>query len=151
MVLSKWTGWDKLHPSYTAKVTLPEAYPNKKVKIRNVILDPSERLADANILNNSKKDKVQWAFDSHIWNYPDWKKYHINYRPDIWWNAYDGMIGMAFKGNYLNRKHRFELSAWYNTRLFQGNLPQEAIVSDVNKYYTNDRVNFNFLVSNSFR
>ncbi|MCB9255812.1 MAG: M1 family peptidase [Chitinophagales bacterium] len=144
-ILPKWTGWDNLHPSYVAKVSIPEAYEAKKVKIRNVKIDPSWRLADANVLNNSKKDKVEWAFDSHIWNYPDWKKYRIYYRPDLWWNAYDGIkLGWHLNGNYLNRKHLFELSAWYNTRLLQGNLPQEAIDQEGNKYYTNDRINFNF-------
>ena len=147
-VLNKWTGWDKLNPTYTATLTFPAAYEDKPVKIKDVVIDPSYRLADANILNNSKKSKAIWQFDSHIWNYPDWKAYRINYRPDIWWNAYDGIkLGWHLDGNYLNRKHKFSLTAWYNTRLLQGNLPSEAIVSDKNKYYTNDRINYNFWYS----
>jgi hypothetical protein len=145
IVLSKWTGWDKLNPTYTATVTLPEAYPDKKVKIMDVIIDPSERLADSYILDNSKKNRTTWKFDSHIWNYPDWKTYRLNYRPDIWWNAHDGLkLGWHLNGNYLNQLDRFSLTVWYNTRLFQGNLPSEAIVSEKNKYYTNDRINYNF-------
>jgi len=144
-VLDKWTGWDKLNPKYTATVTIPKASPNKKVKIKDVVIDPSFRLADANILDNSKKSKTIWKFDSHIWNYPDWKAYHINYRPDIWWNAYDGLkLGWHMDGNYLNQIHRFSFTAWYNTRLFQGNLSDEAIVSNKNKYYTNERFSYNF-------
>lgn len=143
--LPKWTGWDKVHPTYTAKITLPEAYEGEKVKIKDVVIDPTERLADANIFNNRLKDNVNWAFDSHVWNYPDWKKYHIYYRPDIWWNAYDGFkIGWHLNGNYMRKKHNFSLTAWYNTRLFQGNLPSQAIAKDENKYYTNDRFNYNF-------
>lgn len=139
--LPKWSGWDKVYPTYTAKVTLPEAYKDKKVKVKNVIIDPSNRLADANILNNSKKGKVEWLFDSHVWNFPEWKKYIIYYRPDIWWNGYDGLkIGWHLNGNYLNKKHQFSLTAWYNTRLLQGNIPNLA----GNKFYTNDRINFNF-------
>lgn len=143
--LPKWTGWDKLYPTYTATITLPEAYAGKKVKIKDVVIDPSERLADANILDNSKKSRVTWRFDSHVWNYPDWKTYRMNYRPDIWWNAYDGLkLGWHINGTYLNRKHNIWLTAWYNTRLFQGNLPSQAIDQEENKYYTNDRINYNF-------
>lgn len=139
--LPKWTGWDKVFPKYTAKITLPEAYKNKKVKIKNVIIDPSYRFADANILNNSKKGKVEWRFDSHVWNFPEWKKYIIYYRPDIWWNGFDGLkLGWHLNGNYMNQKHIFSFTAWYNTRLLQGNLPN----LNGNKFYTNDRINFNF-------
>lgn len=148
--LAKWTGWDKLHPKYTAKITLPEAYEGAKVRIKDVIIDPSERLADAHIFDNRLKEGeyVNWRFDSHVWNYPDWKTYHINYRPDIWWNAYDGFkLGWHLDGTYMNRKHNFWLTAWYNTRLFQGNLPSQAIDSEENKYYTNDRFNYNFWYS----
>jgi hypothetical protein len=143
--LPKWTGWDKLYPSYTAKVVLPEAYEGKKVKVKDVMIDPSERLADVNILNNKKKKPISWQFDSHVWNFPDWKSYHINYRPDIWWNAYDGIkLGMHFNGHYMQKKHKFSLSVWYNTRLLQGNLYSGAIVSNKNKYYSNDRIHYNF-------
>ncbi|MEZ4915931.1 MAG: M1 family metallopeptidase [Chitinophagales bacterium] len=139
--LPKWTGWDKVYPKYTAKVTLPQAYKDKKVKIKNVIIDPSYRLADANILNNSKKGKVEWRFDSHVWNFPEWKKYIIYYRPDIWWNGFDGLkLGWHLNGNYMNRKHIFSFTAWYNTRLLQGNVPSLA----GHKFYTNDRISFNF-------
>ena len=143
--LGKWTGWDKLYPSYQATVSIPEAYEGKKVKIKDVVIDPTERLADANIFDNRIRDNVSWHFDSYVWNYPDWKKFHINYRPDIWWNAYDGFkIGWHMNGSYMKKKHNFWLTAWYNTRLFQGNLPNQAINSNDNKYYTNDRFNYNF-------
>ena len=143
--LPKWTGWDKVNPTYTAKITLPEAYEGEKVKIKDVVIDPSERLADANIFDNRLKHNVTWAFDSHVWNYPDWKKYHIYYRPDIWWNAYDGFkAGWHLNGSYMRKKHNFSLTAWYNTRLFQGNLPSQAINTNENKYYTNDRFSYNF-------
>lgn len=143
--LAKWTGWDNVNPSYKAKVTIPEAYKGQSVKVKDVIIDPSERLADVNILNNSKKNRIDWRFDSHVWNYPDWKKYKIFYRPDVWWNAYDGIkLGWHLNGNYLNRKHIFSATVWYNTRLAQGNLPSQAIDQVENKYYTNDRVSYTF-------
>ncbi len=148
--LPKWTGWDKLHPTYTAKITLPEAYKGKKVKIKDVVIDPTERLADVNIFDNRLRDNVSWHFDSHVWNYPDWKKYHVNYRPDIWWNGYDGFkLGWHLDGTYMRKLHNFSLTAWYNTRLFQGNLNSNAIDQEENKYYTNDRFNYNFWYSTS--
>lgn len=139
-VLPKWTGWDKLKPTYTAKITLPEAYEGKPVKVSNVEIDPTHRLADAQILDNSKPKGIDWRFDSHVWNMPEWKRYQMYYRPDIWWNAYDGFkVGWHLNGNYLNRKHVFSLTAWYNTRLLQGNLP----ISD-GAFYETNRWNYNF-------
>ncbi len=100
--LPKWYGWDKLQPTYTAEVTVPG-------KIQNVIIDRSGRLADVNMLNNSKKVPFDVAFDSQIENRPDWKTYELNLRPDLWWNAYDGLkVGMHMNGNYLNYRHKFK-------------------------------------------
>ncbi|MGB1248890.1 MAG: M1 family aminopeptidase, partial [Chitinophagales bacterium] len=145
--LPKWTGWDKLNPTYTATVTLPEAYEGEKVKIKKVTIDPSEILADNNILSNRTKGNIDWHFDAKVWNFPDWRKYHIYYRPDIWWNAYDGFkLGWHMNGNYMNRKHKFGFTGWYNTRLAQGNLPAAKFgkKDDDNKYFTNDRWSYNF-------
>jgi hypothetical protein len=82
-VLPKWFGWDKINPEYTAKV-------NIKGKIKDVIIDPSYRLADFNMLDNSKVFPVSYAFDSKIYNTPDWRTYELFTRPDIWYNGYDG-------------------------------------------------------------
>lgn len=112
--LPKWYGWDKLQPTYTATVTIPGG-------IKNVVIDPSERLADINMLNNRKKHQVDFRFDSHIYPFPTWKKYRMYMRPDIWWNAYDGIkIGAHLEGNYMNVKHNFSLTVWANTHLLQG-------------------------------
>ncbi|MFN8298046.1 MAG: M1 family metallopeptidase [Chitinophagales bacterium] len=112
--LPKWYGWDKLQPTYTAHVTIPGG-------IKNVVIDSSERLADINMLNNRKKPEVEVRFDSRIYPYPSWKKYRIWMRPDIWWNAYDGIkLGINITGNYMNIKHNFSFTAWVNTHLAQG-------------------------------
>ncbi len=111
---SKWFGWDKLNPTYEAHVTIPGG-------IKNVVIDPTYRLADVNILNNSKKCPTIWKFDSQIFNYPDWRHYHVYWRPDIWYNAVDGIkIGLHLDGNYLNYRHIFSFTAWYNTSVLTG-------------------------------
>ena len=109
--LPRWIGWDKLRPTYTATVKVPSG-------IKNVIIDPSERLADINMLNNRLRDKVEVRFDSRIFPATTWKKYRIWLRPDVWWNALDGFkIGIHVHGNYMNVKHNFSLTVWGNTRL----------------------------------
>ena len=64
-------------PTYTANITIPG-------KIKNVVIDPSQRLADVNMLNNRRKGNVDVNFDSSVWNFPDWKRYQLNLRPDVW-------------------------------------------------------------------
>ncbi len=109
--LPRWIGWDKLRPTYTATVKVPSG-------IKNVIIDPSERLADINMLDNRLRDKVELRFDSRIFPATTWKKYRIWMRPDIWGNALDGLkIGFHVHGNYMNVKHNFSLTVWGNTRL----------------------------------
>jgi len=113
-MLPKWYGWDKLQPTYTATVTIPGG-------IKNIVIDPSNRLADINILNNRKKGNVDVLFDSHIYPYPSTKKYRLYMRPDIWWNAYDGVkVGLHMEGNYMYVKHNFSLTVWVNSHLLQG-------------------------------
>ena len=139
-VLPRWIGWDKLNKEYTATVTLPKTEDKKVGNIDNVVIDHTDRLADINQFNNRLKGNVDWKFDSHTYRYPDRKKYTVFYRPDIWWNAYDGLkVGGHLRGNYMNRKHIFDLLAGFNTRLLQANLPEQKA-----KHYTNGRFYYNF-------
>ena len=40
----------------------------------------------------------------------------IKYRPDFWWNNYDGLkAGININGNYMRHHHLFDISAWLNT------------------------------------
>ncbi len=108
-VLPRWIGWDKVKPTYTATVTIPQG-------IDNVVIDPSNRLADANMLNNGKKMPVKFRFDSKIYNPSDWTKYEMNLRPDFWYNGYDGIkVGLNLNGNYMNYKHVFDATFWFNS------------------------------------
>lgn len=113
-ILPKWYGWDKLRPDYTATLVIPGG-------VKNVIIDPSDRLADINDFNNSWRQRVEFRFDSHILPPTSWKKYRIWMRPDLWYNSYDGFkLGINLKGNYFNLKHKFDFTIWFNTHLAQG-------------------------------
>ena len=115
-VLPRWIGWDKVKPTYTATVTIPG-------RIQDVVIDPSYRLADVNMLDNSKKFPLQFRFDSKIYNPSDWKEYEVFARPDIWYNGYDGIkIGAHVNGNYLNYKHIVDATFWLNMGLGQNYL-----------------------------
>ncbi len=128
-VLPRWIGWDKVRPTYEAKIKVPG-------KIKDVMIDPSHRLADINMLNNSLNVPVKTAFDSKVYNSADWTNYELFYRPDLWYNGYDGLkLGWNVSGNYLNYRHIFDASIWLNTGLVQTNLTNAY----VNKY---DNLNF---------
>jgi hypothetical protein len=108
-VLAKWTGWGLLNPTYKTKIEL-------NAPIKNLVIDPSERMADINRLNNSKKLPTKWWFDNMKQNHSDYLKYHMSVRPDLWYNAIDGVkAGLHWDGNYFNTRHVAELAVWYNT------------------------------------
>lgn len=107
-VLPRWIGWDNVQKTYTATVTAPGG-------IANVIIDPSTRLADVNMLNNNQKFPIKYRFDSKIFNPSDWTRYELFARPDIWYNGYDGVkFGLNMNGNYMNYKHIFDATVWFN-------------------------------------
>lgn len=115
-VLPRWIGWDNVQKTYTAEVTIPGG-------IANVIIDPSTRLADVNMLNNNQKFPIKYRFDSKIYNPSDWTRYELFARPDIWYNGYDGLkVGLNMNGNYMAYKHIFDATVWFNTGIGQNYL-----------------------------
>ncbi|HVA97496.1 MAG TPA: hypothetical protein VNG53_01265, partial [Bacteroidia bacterium] len=111
----------KLEPTYQATVTIPNG-------IYDVQIEPSHRLADVYMLDNSYKFPVKSAFDSKVYNTPDWTKYTFLGRPDVWYNNYDGLkVGMHLHGDYLGYYHVFDASFWFNSGLFQHNIPDSGI------------------------
>ncbi len=117
-ILPKWFGWDKIQPEYTAEVKIPNG-------IDNVVIDPSHRLADINMLNNGKTFPSTLKFDSKISNLPDWLNYEMKVRPDIWYNSYDGFkAGIHLEGQYMNYKHIFSFDSYVNTGIAQGEFEQ---------------------------
>ena len=108
-VLPRWIGWDKVKPTYTATVKIPEG-------IEDVLIDPSLRLADAYMVNNAKRIPIKFRFDSKIYNPADWTKYEMFIRPDFWYNGYDGLkVGLNLNGHYMNYKHVFDATIWFNS------------------------------------
>ncbi len=123
-VLPKWYGWQKINPEYVAVVSVPG-------KIKDIIIDPSNRLADVWMLDNSKKVPVTYGFDSKIWNMPDWKSYELLSRPDLWYNGYDGIkAGLHFNGSYMNRFHKFDANIWFSSSFLQYTFDSTIAIND---------------------
>lgn len=134
-ILPKWYGWDKLQPTYVATITILG-------KIKNVIIDTTGRLADINLLNNSLKTPIKFGIDHKIFNYPNFREYELKWRPDVWYNGFDGIkIGAHINGNYFNYKHIFDYTVWVSTGLGQSKnlyLPQFATKNNI----INSRLNY---------
>lgn len=118
--LPKWYGWAKLHPTYTAKVSIPSG-------IRTVQIDTSNRLVDINMMDNYKTrglpfscKAIKTKFDGGITNPWDRNHYRMYIRPDLWWNAVDGVkAGIHFEGDYLFTLHKLDATFWWNTHAGQ--------------------------------
>lgn len=116
--LKRWYGWNILNPTYTATVVIPSG-------IKVVQIDPSNRLADVDMMDNYKRphqklaqESLKLKFENYIGNPPSWKKYNGTIRPDIWYNNLDGIkVGLHFDGSYMNYLRNLYTTVWYNTRL----------------------------------
>jgi len=125
--LPRWIGWGpKLKTTYTATV-------NIGAPIKNVIIDPSFRLADVDMTNNVKQGKFKLRFDSKVYNAPNWKKYDMRIRPSFWYNGFDGLkTGIMLSGDYLMSKHVFELGIWVSSGIGQSDLGSDIAISQFN-------------------
>jgi len=125
--LPRWIGWGpKLKTTYTATLAIGTG-------IKNVIIDPSYRLADVNMINNAKNGRINLRFDSKIYNPPNWKKYDMRVRPGVWYNGYDGLkFGAVLSGDYLNSRHVFELGTWLSSGLGQAYLDSTVAINKFN-------------------
>jgi hypothetical protein len=119
-VLPRWIGWDNIKKTYTAEVVVPSG-------VKDVRIDTTYRMADVNLLNNSKKTPVSLGFDSKIYNPPTWKEYRMLARPDLWYNSFDGIkAGAYLSGVYMNGFHQFDVAAHFNTGAVQSQLPADT-------------------------
>jgi hypothetical protein len=131
--LPRWIGWDKVQPTYTATVIIPGG-------IKDIIIDPTNRLADVYMLDNSKKLPIQYRFDSKINNSSNWQKYQLYSRPEVWYNGYDGVkLGIHLNGNYLNHKHVLNATIWLNMGLGQSYLDT---ITSIHGRSQHDMINF---------
>ncbi|HQQ94615.1 MAG TPA: M1 family metallopeptidase [Bacteroidia bacterium] len=126
--LPRWIGWGpKLKPVYTATLNLNS-------KLKNVIIDPSYRLADVDMSNNVLHQKINVRFDSKVYNPSDWKHYEMRARPAVWYNGYDGLkFGAVLSGDYLKTKHVFELGLFMSSGLAQAYLDSTVAENKFNK------------------
>ncbi len=123
VVLPKWFGWDKLNPEYSAAIHVPGG-------IDRILIDTTLRLADINMLNNSRPFPLQLKFDSQIRTTASWQYYIMKWRPDVWFNNYDGFkAGVHLSGNYFNYSRVFDFNFWLNTGLVQQKVPEFAAVN----------------------
>ena len=71
-VLPKWHAWDLLQPTYSTEINIPSG-------IKEVIIDPTNRLADSYMPDNSSKCNTSFKFNDNLWKYSDWKNYEIRF------------------------------------------------------------------------
>lgn len=144
-VLPRWISYDELQRDYIAEVNVPSG-------IEQVIIDPTDRLADAYKVNDRLVPPVSVQFDHHVWNRPDRKTYEAFVRPDLWWNGYDGAkVGVHLNSSYLKYKHQVHFTAWLNTGMGQslppGNTARIDSIPD-NRNTAYDAFSFNFRYEN---
>lgn len=128
-VLDKWYGFGKMHPTYNTLIRANGG-------IKDVIIDPSNRLADAYMIDNKLTKNISIEAEDFVWAYPDWKKYQMSLCPQFWYNGFDGLkTGIRLRGDYMNYHHVFDGQFWVNTGMhqIQEYLPEETIV------YTDDQ------------
>ncbi len=112
--LPRWIGWGKVQPTYTATVTIASG-------ISKVQIDTTHRLADLNMLNNTKPFPIKYYFDSKIANTPDWANYEAFIGPSLWYNSYDGVqIGFHIRGDYMLFKNNLNATVYFNSHLGEG-------------------------------
>ena len=145
-VLPKWHAWDLLQPTYSTEINVLSG-------IKEVIIDPTNRLADAYMPDNSSKCNTSFKFNDNLWKYPDWKNYEIKYQPNIWWNSTDGIkLGMNLRSGYMNHHHLFNTNFWINSGIQQDqtteNYSDYDKLSYIIKYNTNlDNISLNSRIS----
>jgi aminopeptidase N len=137
-VLEKWHGWDLIHPQYSTTIDIPSG-------ISEVIIDPTNRLADAYMPDNSSKGNITYTFDHKLYQYSDWKNYEVKYRPDLWWNNYDGAkLGLNLNSGFLRHHHLIDATVWFNT----GALQKDSIRNPNDYDYYSYRFNYNTHLDN---
>lgn len=119
-ILPKWTGFSDLNRVHKATVVIPEG-------IKQVVIDPSTRLADVYMLDNSTNVPLSIEVDHQVYNRPDWRKYEIAARPDFWYNGFDGLkFGLHVNGGHFNTNHVFNAYLWANSGFGQWDIPSNV-------------------------
>lgn len=117
IILNRWLGWDNnIKPMYSFNLYAPQG-------IKNIIIDPSYRMADLYMPDNQWKHRVLWQFDARIKQPENWRHRVIKTRPALWYNAFDGLKpGIHISGDYMHTYQVFNATLWLNTGILQGPL-----------------------------
>lgn len=118
-VLPKWYGWDLLQPTYTARIKAP-------AELLTVEIDPDHYMADMDLRDNKvgKGGISTWQFEHHVPSIPSWEKQRNYWRPDLWYNNFDGLqAGLSIKGNYF-KQSTYSAIGWLNTGVLQNDIPE---------------------------
>lgn len=118
-VLPKWYGWDLLQPQYKVRISLPN-------KIATVAIDTSLMLADIDLRNNRWHKKNPVKFNYFIPNSSTWDKTDKLIRPDLWYNAYDGLqLGFNFSKKYFASLTDYDFNVYLNSTVAQGSVNEQ--------------------------
>ncbi|MCX8080610.1 MAG: M1 family metallopeptidase [Bacteroidia bacterium] len=146
-VLPRWIGWGpKLKTTYQATVTIPGG-------VKNVIIDPTRRLADVYMPDNMLKKNFEVKFNSEIYQIPDWKIYQFKVRPSVWYNGFDGIKpGIYLHGDYLKTHHIIDFYSWISTAIGQYGIKEEEGRNNyqVLSLMLNYKTRLNFLKKTNF-
>jgi aminopeptidase N len=142
-ILPKWTGWGKLNTDYVAHVQAPGG-------IRSVQIDTSFRLADKDMVDDYKTRglcisprAIDFRLDGGVGRPLERRKYHLEWRPDLWWNSVDGIkAGAHIEGNYMQSLYNIDATVWWNTHALQET--RYAPVAGEGTYAHYDPVNYTF-------
>ncbi len=135
--LPRWIGWGKVKRTYTAIIPTES-------EIKKVTIDTALLLADRYMLNNSKKkgvlidrNKIITKLDIGNAPYNDWKHYRLYWRPNVWYNALDGVkVGLHFEGSYLQHILKLQGDLWFNSTLGRWYQYMPAYNEHIYDYYT---------------
>lgn len=107
-ILPQWYGWRDFNDTYEVELV-------PGVEIEQVIIDPTNRLADVYQLDNKSTPPVSVALQDFQWTRPN-QAYELEWSPNIWYNGYDGIkTGVQIKGDYARTYHHLDLMLWFNT------------------------------------
>lgn len=130
-VLPKWYGWGKLNQKHTVTVKSPG-------KLYNVIIDTTYRLADVYQVDNDWRQQPISYFDKGISLPINRRKHKIGFRPDLWYNAVDGVkLGYHWESDYAGITDFASATIWYNSQLlnnYSGNHRELLSVVLHNRY-----------------
>lgn len=108
-VLPRWTGSGDLRPTYEVLIQTEGG-------LSSIAIDTTERFADVYQLDNRLPFPVALNLDRLKKTRPDYSRYTIRWRPDLWYNGYDGLkVGVQLSSDYVKTYHKVDVGFWVST------------------------------------